>query len=44
MSVTFVERLATDPAFALPYHRAEKKIKCIDPESGGRLPRRATTA
>jgi UDP-N-acetylglucosamine/UDP-N-acetylgalactosamine diphosphorylase len=30
MSVEFVERLATDPAFALPYHRAEKKIPCID--------------
>jgi UDP-N-acetylglucosamine/UDP-N-acetylgalactosamine diphosphorylase len=26
MSVEFVQRLATDPQFALPYHRAEKKI------------------
>jgi UDP-N-acetylglucosamine/UDP-N-acetylgalactosamine diphosphorylase len=30
MSVEFVERLATDSAFALPYHRAEKKIPCLD--------------
>jgi UDP-N-acetylglucosamine/UDP-N-acetylgalactosamine diphosphorylase len=35
MAVAFIKRLATDPAFALPYHRAEKKIPCIDPETGG---------
>ncbi|MBL8999844.1 MAG: UDPGP type 1 family protein [Phycisphaerae bacterium] len=34
MSVEFVERLANDPKFALPYHRAEKKIPCFDPETG----------
>ncbi|HVU64329.1 MAG TPA: UTP--glucose-1-phosphate uridylyltransferase [Phycisphaerales bacterium] len=34
MGVAFVERLATDPSFALPFHRAEKKIPCIDPTSG----------
>lgn len=34
ISVAFVERLNTDPAFALPYHRAEKKTACIDPDSG----------
>lgn len=34
MSVEFVERLASDPKFALPYHRAEKKIPCIDPDTG----------
>ena len=30
MSVEFLQRLATNPAFALPCHRAEKKIPCID--------------
>lgn len=34
MSVEFVEKLATDPAFSLPYHRAEKKIPHIDTASG----------
>lgn len=34
MSVEFVEKLATDPAFSLPYHRAEKKITHIDPATG----------
>lgn len=34
MSVQFVEKLNTDAAFELPYHRAEKKVACIDPESG----------
>lgn len=30
----FVEKLNTDERFDLPYHRADKKIPCIDPESG----------
>ncbi|HYE63862.1 MAG TPA: UDPGP type 1 family protein [Phycisphaerales bacterium] len=30
MSVEFVQRLATDPQFALPYHRAEKKIPHVN--------------
>jgi UDP-N-acetylglucosamine/UDP-N-acetylgalactosamine diphosphorylase len=30
----FVEKLNTDAAFELPWHRAEKKIPCIDPASG----------
>ncbi len=30
----FVERLNTDAAFELPWHRAEKKIPCIDMASG----------
>lgn len=30
ISVAFLERLATDPKFSLPCHRAEKKIPCID--------------
>jgi UDP-N-acetylglucosamine/UDP-N-acetylgalactosamine diphosphorylase len=34
MSVEFVERLASDPKFSLPYHRAEKKVPCIDPRTG----------
>jgi len=37
LSVAFVERLNTDPAFALPYHRAEKKTPCIDPETGSAI-------
>ncbi|MCC6661041.1 MAG: UDPGP type 1 family protein [Phycisphaerales bacterium] len=32
MSVEFVRRLATDPAFSLPYHRADKKVPHVDPE------------
>lgn len=35
MSVEFLTRLNTDPSFSLPYHRAEKKVACIDPESRG---------
>lgn len=34
IGVKFVERLNTDDAFELPYHRAEKKIACIDIDSG----------
>lgn len=34
IGVEFLERLATDARFALPYHRAEKKVACIDPETG----------
>jgi UDP-N-acetylglucosamine/UDP-N-acetylgalactosamine diphosphorylase len=34
MSVEFVKRLATDPDFALPYHRAEKKIPHVDLKTG----------
>jgi UDP-N-acetylglucosamine/UDP-N-acetylgalactosamine diphosphorylase len=30
----FVEKLNTDSAFELPWHRAEKKIPCIDPVTG----------
>jgi len=37
MSVEFIERLATDPRFSLPYHRAEKKVPCIDPETGEKV-------
>ena len=37
MSVEFIERLATDPRFSLPYHRAEKKVPCIDPATGARV-------
>ena len=34
LSVAFVEKVTGDPRFALPYHRAEKKVPCIDPTSG----------
>ncbi|MFA6046020.1 MAG: UDPGP type 1 family protein [Phycisphaerales bacterium] len=34
MGVDFIHRLATDQAFTLPYHRAEKKIPCVDPATG----------
>lgn len=34
MGVPFVERLATDPSFALPYHRAEKKVPFVDAATG----------
>ena len=37
MSVEFLRRLNEDAAFDLPYHRADKKIACIDPETGERL-------
>ncbi|TVQ59934.1 MAG: UDPGP type 1 family protein [Phycisphaerales bacterium] len=30
----FIERLNAGKGFALPYHRAEKKVACVDPESG----------
>ena len=34
LSVDFVEKVNSDPKFALPYHRAEKKVPCIDPDTG----------
>ena len=34
LSVEFVERVNADPKYALPYHRAEKKVPCIDPATG----------
>lgn len=37
LGVKFVERLCTDASFALPYHRAEKKIPCVDPATGAAL-------
>jgi UDP-N-acetylglucosamine/UDP-N-acetylgalactosamine diphosphorylase len=33
LSQRFIERLTSGPRFALPFHRAEKKIPCVD-ESG----------
>lgn len=33
ISVGFVEKMNTDATFSLPYHRAEKKIPCVDPNS-----------
>ncbi len=37
MSVEFVSRLNTDARFSLPWHRAEKKVACIDPETGAAI-------
>jgi UDP-N-acetylglucosamine/UDP-N-acetylgalactosamine diphosphorylase len=37
LSRSFVEKLATDEKFELPWHRAEKKIPCIDPISGASI-------
>lgn len=34
ISVAFLERLATDPAAELPFHRAEKKVPYVDLETG----------
>lgn len=34
LSVAFIDKLNSDPRFALPYHRAEKKVPCIDPATG----------
>jgi len=34
LSVAFIERMAIDKTFALPYHRAEKKIPHVDLETG----------
>ncbi|MEO0483774.1 MAG: UDPGP type 1 family protein [Planctomycetota bacterium] len=34
MSVAFVEKLGGDPAFALPFHRADKKIPHVDLDTG----------
>jgi len=34
ISVEFLSRLATDPRFALPFHRAEKKVPYIDLATG----------
>lgn len=34
LSVGFVEKLNTDSRFELPFHRADKKIPCIDPGTG----------
>ncbi len=34
IGVGFVEKLNTDTSFSLPYHRAEKKIPCVDPATG----------
>ena len=34
IGVPFIERVTADAAFALPYHRAIKKVPCFDPASG----------
>jgi len=38
LSRRFVERLTSDASsFGLPWHRAEKKVPCVDPASGRRV-------
>jgi UDP-N-acetylglucosamine/UDP-N-acetylgalactosamine diphosphorylase len=37
LSVEFVSRLNTDAKFSLPYHRADKKVPCVDVFSGERV-------
>ncbi|HZW11133.1 MAG TPA: UDPGP type 1 family protein [Phycisphaerales bacterium] len=37
LGVDFVEKVNSDPEFALPYHRAEKKIPYIDLDTGERV-------
>ncbi len=37
LSVEFVARLSTDAKFSLPYHRADKKVPCVNPETGERV-------
>lgn len=42
ISVAFVERLNTSAGgFGLPFHRAEKKIPCVDPQTGNAIDPRA---
>ncbi|UCG33276.1 MAG: UDPGP type 1 family protein [Phycisphaerales bacterium] len=38
LDVAFVERLTADESsFALPWHRADKKVTCVDPHTGKRI-------
>jgi UDP-N-acetylglucosamine/UDP-N-acetylgalactosamine diphosphorylase len=34
IGVAFLEKLANDPSFELPFHRAEKKVACVDLANG----------
>lgn len=34
LGVGFLEKLASDPSFELPFHRAEKKVPCVDLGTG----------
>lgn len=38
LSVEFLGRLARDARFELPWHRAEKKVPCVDPRTGEPVP------
>lgn len=38
LSVAFIDRLTKDPArFGLPFHRALKKVPCLDPATGAKI-------
>jgi len=37
LGVAFIDKVATDPAFALPYHRAVKKVPHVDLETGEKV-------
>ncbi|MEZ6243074.1 MAG: UDPGP type 1 family protein [Phycisphaerales bacterium] len=37
VGVAFLEKLAGDPDFELPFHRAIKKVAHVDPKTGGRV-------
>jgi len=37
ISTAFIRQLANDPRFTLPYHRAEKKVACIDSVTGDKI-------
>jgi len=34
VSLAFIERMVSDPGYALPFHRAHKKVAFVDPFSG----------
>ncbi|MDX2132619.1 MAG: UDPGP type 1 family protein [Planctomycetota bacterium] len=37
IGVSFLEKLATNPSFSLPFHRAEKKVPCVDLATGEKV-------
>lgn len=37
ISLAFIEQMVSDPKYALPYHRANKKVAFVDPISGASI-------